>query len=278
MTESQYVTCLRTRFGGDDFVLLPQVRNTTGFARAKIRTADALAISLYPSRGIDVHGFEFKDSRSDWVKERDNPAKSDEIGRFCRYWWLVVSDEKIVSKGELPSAWGLLLATEDGVKTIQKAPPREVEPPTWLFVASVLRAAKDVVTDEDEVRRRIQKAVADATEGMYQRIETEKKRASATAKQELAELAGRVREFELASGVDIGANRWTGWGHEKPQRIGEAVKFIIGGGMKGLKGQLSNIASQLERLVAETEKVVAEVEVTDSVTPKSSQAFAGDAA
>jgi len=53
---------LQKRFPSEEYACLPQVRNATGYSSV-IRTADAIAMSLWPSRGLDLHGFEFKSLR-----------------------------------------------------------------------------------------------------------------------------------------------------------------------------------------------------------------------
>jgi hypothetical protein len=52
-------------------------------------------MSLWPSRGIELHGIEIKVSRNDWLKELGDPAKADEIARFCDRWWVAAGDESI---------------------------------------------------------------------------------------------------------------------------------------------------------------------------------------
>lgn len=65
---------LRERYQGRDWAFLLQVPDGTGMAKS--RTADALAMGLWPSKGLNLHGFEVKASRSDWLaelaKQREN--------------------------------------------------------------------------------------------------------------------------------------------------------------------------------------------------------------
>ena len=73
---------LRFSFPEDQYALLFEVRNSTGYGK-RIRSADALAMSLWPSRGLELIGFEIKRSRIDWLKELSQPEKAEEICRFC---------------------------------------------------------------------------------------------------------------------------------------------------------------------------------------------------
>src|SRR5688572_18266988 len=81
---------LAKRFAPSAYAFLPQLRNGTGFGRT--RTADAVAMSLWPSRGIYLHGFEIKVGRGDWLSELRQPEKAEEIARFCKYWSLVAAE------------------------------------------------------------------------------------------------------------------------------------------------------------------------------------------
>jgi len=240
MTEGEFLTCLRQKYGGKDYVLIPQVRNQTGFNR-HVRTADALAVSLWPSRGIDVHGFEFKDSRADWLKELKEPAKAEEIGRFCSFWWLVVSDPAIFTPDELPPLWGAIHATGGTVNVLKKAPRREAQEPTWVFVAAVLRAASEVVTDEAQIQKRINAAVAAQADSHYKSLQQATQRARESVGRELETLQRRIAAFEEASGVDI-----LDW--RQPEKIGRAVRLVLDGGIESLRGSLDAIAQQAERV------------------------------
>ena len=62
---------LQSSFPDSQFITLEEVRDATGFDG--VRTADAMAISMYRSRGKAVYGFEMKVSRADWLKELKQP-------------------------------------------------------------------------------------------------------------------------------------------------------------------------------------------------------------
>ena len=57
MNEGGVFEALKTRYNSPEYCLLPQVRNSTGYS-SKVRTADAIAMSLWPSRGLTLTGFE----------------------------------------------------------------------------------------------------------------------------------------------------------------------------------------------------------------------------
>src|SRR5208282_6858544 len=89
---------LQGTFSPPAYITLEEVRDATGFDGH--RTADAIAVSLYRSRGKAIWGFEMKVSRSDWLHELKQPEKSESIMRYCNYWALVVPNKDIVKPGE----------------------------------------------------------------------------------------------------------------------------------------------------------------------------------
>ncbi len=107
MTTQEINAALKRRYDPKNFAFLWEVGNATG-ANCR-RHADALAMSLWPSRGMVLIGHEIKASRSDWVKELDNPEKAEAVYQYCDRWYLVVGDASIVKPGELPATWGLMV-------------------------------------------------------------------------------------------------------------------------------------------------------------------------
>ncbi len=108
ITYADMLRQLEARHPKKEWAFLQQVRNSTGFASRTVRTADFLALSLWPSRGLSLHGFEAKQARGDWKREREDPAKAEEIAQYCDFWWLVVTSASIAPLDEVPETWGLL--------------------------------------------------------------------------------------------------------------------------------------------------------------------------
>lgn len=199
MHEGQIMVALRDRYKAPAHAFLPQVRNQTGFRR-RVRTADAIAMSLYPSRGLDLHGFEVKVSRSDWIRERDDPEKAEEIARFCNFWWVVVGDPAIVPLDELPPTWGLLVPHGKSLRAAREAPRNEaVAEPTRAFLAAILRKAVEVVVPQPEVEALLTKKLEEAMAAR----DTSKDHELRRVKDELAALKASVTEFEAAAGITI---------------------------------------------------------------------------
>lgn len=54
---------IKNRYG-NGYLVLGEVRWATGYGKQSERRADAIVMSLWPSRGLTVTGFEFKASRA----------------------------------------------------------------------------------------------------------------------------------------------------------------------------------------------------------------------
>jgi hypothetical protein len=148
-------------FPSPAFLHLPQVRATTGFSRTKIRTADAIVASVYPSRGLWLAGIEIKVTKTDWRKELRDPDKSEDIRRFCKYWY-VASPSGIVPEGEMPEDWGLIYVRADGAQIVKPASSTRCEPPDMGFVLSVLRTTSMCMVPIGEVNEKVEAAVQKA--------------------------------------------------------------------------------------------------------------------
>jgi len=159
METEELLEKLSKKFSKPGYVFLPGVRNSTGFP-SSIRTADAIAMSLWPSRGLYLHGFELKVSRADWLNELKNPNKAEEIAQYCDFWWLVISDEEIIEKGELPPTWGLMITNgrNNTIKVIKEALQRKGAFVPPCFLASILRSATEGMIPEVTIQTEIDRA------------------------------------------------------------------------------------------------------------------------
>lgn len=215
MQAKDVVAGLRARFASPEWAFLEQVANGTG-ARAK-RWADAVAMNLWPSRGCEVHGFEVKVSRSDWLTELKDPSKADEVASYCDRWWLAIGDGDIVRPGELPSAWGLIAPDGRGGFAVVKEPGAlEPAPLSRGFLAAVLRRATQQVTPDAVLRE----VAARAVEAARARWEEEREEEREQRSDWYRSLKEEVEAFEQASGLKI-TGGWRG------PRLGEAVKDYL---------------------------------------------------
>lgn len=230
-TEADLIERLRKRYEAPAWALMPHCGNTTGWN--KCRTADAIAMSLWPSRGLEVHGFEIKIHRGDWVQELKHPEKAEPIMRFCDHWWIVVGDKKIIQPGELPPTWGLIVPNGTGLKSVTEAPKLEAEPWTRGFFAAVLRRAADCYLPKAQLDAAFaagaeQGKKANRSEVNYQMAQAE-------------EYKTAIKVFEEKSGVRI--STWDGG------RIGDAVRLVMSNAPSRYRDQLKRVLEDARGVV-----------------------------
>ncbi len=105
--------------GSGEYAFMRQVRNSSGFNAN--RTFDGVAVGLWPSRGHDIHVYEVKVSRSDWLHELRQPKKADDAARVADR-FSIVAPRDVVDLAEVPATWGLIHAT-GGTEITEEAEP-----------------------------------------------------------------------------------------------------------------------------------------------------------
>jgi hypothetical protein len=229
---------LRERYKAPAYAILFEVRNGTGYQRSSTRYADAIAMSLWPSRGLEIIGIEIKSARSDWLRERDNPAKAEEIVQYCDRWWVAAGDDGIVLPGELPPTWGLMVLRKSKLVAIAEAPKLEAKPPDKLFLASMLRRAQEATVGRDEIAAEVEKARQVAWEAGA-KAERSSMRYEQTHHESLRK---HIEAFEAASGVKI-EHQWD------IGNIAAAVKFVRDGGIAGAHEELVRMRTRMVALL-----------------------------
>lgn len=213
-SEIAVLHALAKRYAAPEYAFLQHVRNGTGYSRKTTRTADALAMSLYPSRGLELHGFEVKVSRADWVHEKENPEKAEEISKFCDRWWIAIGDEKIVQLGELSPTWGLLIPKGDKLVVKVEAPKLEAKPLDRLMIAAILRKATEGVVPKASIEMLVHEKVNAEVERRMSKSE------AGHLQLRIDYLESLVKTFEERSGVDI-SETWRG------EKIADAVRAVM---------------------------------------------------
>lgn len=227
MTEYELFTALRPFYPAAEYALLPQVANGTGFGAT--RHCDAIAMSLWPSRGLGIHGFEIKSYRGDWVRELENPAKAESIAQYTNFWW-IVSAGPFVKEDELPDNWGLKVwDRETGVLKIEKKPKfRDAVPLNTMMIGAILRKSQEVITPQAVIAKARQEGrdigfKDGAADGKH-------------AIDDLATLRARLAVIEKKTGVKVDC-----W--EPAENIGDAMKSILDGSQSLHTEQLRRIAA-----------------------------------
>ena len=199
VTAHDLCAAIKRTHPGDEYVTLFEVPARTG--RAPESRADALVVSLWPSRGIELCGFEFKVARGDWLAELKSPAKAEAIGRHCDR-WCVFAAPGVVKAGELPVDWGLWELLADGViRRTVPAPRRDAEPIPRAMLASLLRArarldADDLCALQAQFRRDWERRERPGTP----RVERD---AHAHDHETVQRALRKLEEIRIATGIDL---------------------------------------------------------------------------
>lgn len=158
MKASEVRVALRKAFAAPEYALLFEVADATGARHT--RFADAIAMNLWPSRGLTVHGMEIKVDKYDWKRELQNPKKAEAIYQYCDLWSVVTPENGVIDDvKEIPLNWGWIVVRDDGlIKTVKQPERNEAKPLDRLFVAALLRNASKA--DDAEVNRMIEERVA----------------------------------------------------------------------------------------------------------------------
>lgn len=183
LTEAVVLALLRDRHtgtgngGNGEHAFLTHVRNAAGFNAN--RTFDALALNLWPSRGLTLEIYEVKVSRSDWLRELKKPDKAEDACQIADK-FSIVAPAGCVKDGELPPTWGLIEVHGDGtddqpwrLRTSTTAPLLHDDPHRRLllpraFVVGMLRSTPDAIPG-GKVKSPAAKALADArAEGLHE--------------------------------------------------------------------------------------------------------------
>ena len=260
------MAALARRYKAPEFALFEQCGNGTGFAGN--RWADAIALGLWPSRGIDLTGFEIKVYRGDWLRELRNPAKAEDVATYCDFWYVVVPDLEIVKLAELPPPWGLMHATKRGVHVVKaaerRAPPAVLDRP---MLAAMLRRASEGMIPVSSVSERLEqeRRAGEQLGRDLAKIEHER-----TAR-ELGQLRESVAAFEKRSGLSI--NAYNG------ARIGELVRTLELVSNERHAVMLRDVAIRLERagvVVREAQESFERATATSPTDPRGGTIQAGD--
>lgn len=219
MNTPELLKKLASKYPAPAYAFLAQVRNGTGYLNVT-RTADAMVMGLWPSRGLELVGFELKVSRSDWLRELKNPDKAEDLVGFCDRWYVVAADDKIVDGDELPPNWGLMTAMGRGgaIKIVKEAPklqPKEID---RLFLASIFRN----VTERFISRDLVAVTIAEAEKRIAEHFEA----SISQAVLERDEMKKAISDFETLSGLRI--STWKTSNHD----LAKAVKDVLDGKYK----------------------------------------------
>lgn len=232
---------LRVRYSHPEWATCFEVANATG-TNAR-RYADAVAMNLFPSRGLALHGFEIKTSKSDFTNEVRNPDKSVAVQQYCDHWW-VVAPAHAMDEALLPVTWGWLRVDRGKLVQVRAAPKLDAKPITRAFMAALVRRANEVDASEVSAKARLEVEKMRAQD--QQRIDAEVKRRSAKADEAIKLLADLKAK--------IGEDDWRYLGVDE---VARAVKYVRRCGVAGSYAGIDSLRRTLESMI----KRIAEADV-----------------
>lgn len=240
---------LQTRYRPAEYALMAEVRDAAGHGAS--RSADFLAVNLWPSRGLAIEGIELKSYRGDWLSELKNPKKAEAIFKYCDYFWLLTTDDTIAKLEEIPVTWGWMCVQGNRIIVKKEAPKLEPTPCTRSFIVAMLKRAADKsnFVHIDSIQTRIDEAKLAA------KTKAENNKDYRVTKAD--ELIKDVKAFEEASGLQI--TQYGNYGHTL-KKVGQAVKFLMNGGtdnilnlFKQFRGATQSMNENLNTVIAELE-------------------------
>lgn len=239
---------MRNRYKQPEWALFFEVGNGTG---ANVRRhADAVAMNMYPSRGLSILGFEIKVSRSDLKRELENPNKADEVARYCNEWWLAVPKGLIKDDDNIPIPWGVMECENGKFHITKKSQPLDAKPVTKEFMAAIVRSAGKV--DEATINEAKAKAWHEAHEHQQEQIQREVESRTRT----FTEIKKQIDEFKKITGEDLSA-------YSNIPKLAERLKLAkkaeeLNDLLKQRYGGVVGIRSMMQDFLSKTEPYVRE--------------------
>lgn len=124
------------------------------------RRIDIVALNFWASKEAR-HAIEVKRTRSDFLRELDQPEKRQWAWDHFDHCWFAVSPD-VVKPGEIPEGWGLLVMTKNGKRIIRKrhAKAHQRKSSKSIDLAILRRAAQVAAQADREVEMRVEKVRA----------------------------------------------------------------------------------------------------------------------
>lgn len=241
ITSNDIVSGMAKRYAAPEWAMFFNVANGTG-AR-QYRYADAVGMSLFPSRGLELHGFEFKISKSDYRREAAQPEKAESIATYCDRWW-VVTPPGLLDGENLPLNWGWLVYDGRAFYTKQKAEKLTAKPIDRPMLAALLRRA------HESNDRRLAVQVAEKTQGVQAEIERKVTAEVERRTRRHTELQEAIDTFEKTSGLKI--ETWCG------ETLGKAVAIVQATGVNETYSNAADLAKRFRSIAATIEKALDE--------------------
>lgn len=240
MNSDDIRAALRERYCKPEWVIFFEVANGTGSHGR--RYADAVAMNLFPSRGLEINGFEIKVDRRDWIKELKNPEKAEPVFKYCDRWWIIAT-ENVVRPGELPKTWGLIEAKNGKLRQDTAAPLLKPAPIDRIFSAALLRRAGE--RDEAEIRATVDVATREIRdqEREYSKKEIERH------DRERKNLEAKLTKVKETTGIDLLS--WT-----PAEEMVAVIKYALSTDLCAAHGSAMSLRNLAARFVETIDKTI----------------------
>jgi hypothetical protein len=260
-TEASLTAAIIKTYGGVQsqaqgvrYVVAAQVNNGAGFSFG--RTLDAIVFDTWPSKGLSLAGFEIKCSKGDLRRELQTPDKFEEFKEYLDTFSVLAPKEVLEGMRDvIPSRWGIYSPTDDGrIRAARK--------PLYLHDDGRDRSVCDRSLAAAFARALVQRSLSrEAEDAAYQlgkeAAEGSAARAVTSAEDERDRIKRRIEDFQDASGLILDDYFRTAG------KVGEAVKFVMAGGldaklrhaddMRNLGNRLIAFAAELDELQGQLE-------------------------
>lgn len=239
----------------DKYIVATQVRSQAGtFADT---TADAVIIGNWPSSDYEVHGFEIKVSRADWLNELKKPDKATAVKQYCHRWYLLIASASMVKDGELPDDWGLIVPYGNGLRIIKKAPLLQPKPLEVSFVAALLRANKRECMPMDIHQQYLQ----DNYRKVKKELDDENKqlREFVTGIKELLGIEiERKKQQSYENGRYVTKYKWTAkvrgrWQEYNPEQLIKMLEIVASADLEQAQKSMARLRSDAHDILKKTE-------------------------
>jgi hypothetical protein len=215
------------------------------------RRADAVHVGLWQNRGagrIDV--CEIKTSRSDFLRELDQPAKAEAWWPYCTAFWLVVPHVSIAGPSDLPPGWGLMVPPGRGRRFKVVVKPEERTP--RLTVPLLLTLLKNTETTRTNTISRLRRDHASDTRKREEKLRME---LAGKADPAVRDRLLLLDKLEARLGLPLNDYPWKGSGI-RPETAADALKEYAAGSAAFAEAQsdLRHRARELDQMAIELAK------------------------
>lgn len=142
---------LKKRYGQPQWLGFDELVVSTSYTRG-LQRIDYWTMNTYPSKGYHRIAFEIKISRGDFTRELRTPWKRRPALLLANEFYFV-APSGIVPPAKLPIDAGLIeLKDNGGMRVTSPAPWIDTEPPSWGFVAALIRRVTNLEAAEEPAR------------------------------------------------------------------------------------------------------------------------------